>query len=168
MADTIPFHLRIKTNICEALKQIDGTGGYFHDLGNRVFRGQTMFGEDTVLPFVSLIDTPLQAEELPAPLDFSGQKAEADYIVQGFCVRGDPHPDDPADLLASDIMRVLGAERDKYRDFNTLNLKRVLGLRIGQPVVRPPDTHPSEIMCCWIRIGVTYVVPDLTKPLEAI
>lgn len=167
---TVPTRLRVLQKLTSILQEINPTNGYVNDLGvspeheeGCVFRGRVWFGEDDPLPMICILETPLQPEDIPSAPDNPQRQQDYELTVQGF-VEDDPkNPTDPAHYLVADVIRRLAVEKLKNRNFELFDMgDTVIDIRIGSPVVRPPDELSAK---AYFWLPVTLVLAeDLEKP----
>jgi hypothetical protein len=163
-----PLRLRILKALTAALLEITIENGYRHDLGpseqwpnGRVFRGRVVFGAKDPLPMVAILETPLQPEDLPPPPDSELFRGDWDLTIQGYVEDDLENPTDPAHYLAADVIRRLAVEKKKNTDFNLFGMgDDIINLRIGVPVVRPPDELSAKAYF-WLPVAL-----ELTENLE--
>lgn len=153
----VAFQLRALRALTAAIKEITPDNGYLNDLSDftddagdheRVFRGRAWFGEDDVLPMVSILEGTTPAGEVSEPpVDTTSGEYDWEILVQGF-VNDDPaHPTDPAYSLRADVRRRLAVERIRKQvgshQLDPFGMgagkNRITGLVIGTGVVRPAD-----------------------------
>jgi hypothetical protein len=160
-----PFRLRVQRALTESLEVIAIDDGYKHDLDGRVFRGRLMFGDTDPLPMVSIVE-PALPEELRDPLVASAYElGEWPLVLQGWAQDDFANPTDPAHVLLADVKQRLVFERRRAEGEDILGMGGlVTGLKIGQGVVRPPDTTSDKAyFWCSISLGL---VEDLALPYE--
>ena len=158
-----PFRLRVQESLTARLEEIatDHTGGPSFNLAGKVFRGRQYFGDDTTLPFVSILEEPIAAEA-----DFSNDTNEAGVstyalMVQGFVDDNKDNPTDDAHYLMADVkdvlaqIRVDSRETDRVLDFPSI-APTVTAISFGGGVVRPAD-EVSAVAYFWLRVVLTLV-----------
>lgn len=159
MAD--PFRLRLLKKVTEVIASVTPANGYQHDLSTSVFRGRMMFGETDPLPMVSILELPVQPDQLPVPEESSAAHGEFELLIQGFVVDDPLNPTDPAHLLMADVKKALVQE--KTRDDNILGFgTKVTALRIGGGSCRPAD-EVSDKAYFWLPL-ILRIVEDLDDP----
>lgn len=167
-----PRRLRIKRAICRALEEIQpGDGEYFWDLrptdGERhVWRGRVIFGDDTPLPAVTILEVPLQPDQRASSAANPARNGPWELLLQGFVADDLDNPTDPAEYLMADVVaRLAKAKREINQPRGTkgfLNMQYVTDIRIGQGVARPPD-EVSNKAYFWVPITLD-VVEDMSNP----
>lgn len=169
-----PLRLRVQKALTACLEAVTPTNGYTFDLSASVFRGRTLFGETDPLPMVSILEAPEAPDQLPSGSDNTKALGDWDLLLQGFVEDDLANPTDPAHKLAAEVRRALVGERRK-RDLilvdsgNTLGIRgpngvsRVADMKIGAPVVRPPDGEISAKAFFWMRLTLT-LAEDLENP----
>lgn len=153
MAD--PFRLRCITRLQALIAASDSDSnsdvpaeGEFV-LTNAVFIGRDQFGESDPLPMVSILEVPINPEQLPVPPeDSTAHVGDWDLLIQGFVKDDKKNPTRPAYLLSAEVVRRLVLEKkrpavEKQTKGKVitplLGEKGVLNMTIGRPVCRPPD-----------------------------
>jgi hypothetical protein len=159
MAD--PFRLKVQKALTAALGEITVLNGYVNDLEGKIFRGRQYFGEDTEVPFISILEEPIAPEN-----DFEGTDGEAGtstyaLMVQGFAEDDKQNPTDTAHVLLADVKKRLAGIKIASRDTD-----RVLGfpdiaptvttINFGGGVVRPADDI-SAVAYFWLRVSMELV-----------
>jgi hypothetical protein len=158
-----PFRLHVLRQLTACLKQITPAGGYVHDLSNKVYRGRTVFGSETEVPFVSILEVPIPLDQLSAPGDSALSAGGWDLLIQGFVEDDTKNPTDPAHVLMADVRKRLGIERKRVRDFSILGMKEVTDMTIGPGVVRPPDADISSKAYFYLSVTLN-LAEDLEDP----
>lgn len=175
----IPFRLQILRNICDALHEINGEdGGYHNDLRpypapkednpdfiqRRVFRGRVVFGETDPLPMVTILEVPLPPEQSPSAPDNPSRHGGWDLMIQGFVDDDFENPTDPAQFLLADVVKRLALARGRVYDEGVFGYQSIIRLDLGVGVVRPPDEISANAYF-WLPITIT-LVEDLTNPYD--
>lgn len=165
MADE-PLRLRILKAITTCLQEITPDNGYVYDLSESVFRGRTIFGDGDPLPMVSILEPPVDLDQLRVPDGGDTISGPWNLLIQGFVEDEKDNPTDDAHLLLADVKKRLGLEMRKSRDFDLLGLgKHVTRLQLSPGVVRPPDNEVSSN--AYFVLSVTLnVVECLANPYE--
>lgn len=160
-----PFRLRVLDALTDVLKTITPGNGYVHDLSQAVFRGRSIYGENDPLPMVSILETPIDIEQIISPEFSVDSTGDWDLLIQGF-VEDDPeNPTDPAHFLMADVKKALIRERKRRNngDINILNMGGLVDkLNVGAGSVRPSD-EISSVAYFWVRITLR-LVEDLENP----
>ena len=138
MAD--PTKLQIAKGLTAVIQGVDGTGGFVNNLSTSVFRGRTLFGDNDPLPMVSILEAPVQPDQLPPPeKDGPYRESTMNLILQGWVKDDRDNPTDPAYVLAADVVRALMI----YKLANPRNLlglgKQVIEIAIGNTIVQAPN-----------------------------
>lgn len=135
-----PVRLRILKALTLALQQITPANGYYNDLTASVFRGRDYFGQNDELPMVSILEAPLQPEQVVSPRGADVSTGEWDIMIQGWVVDDAENPTDPAHFLMADVKKALGRTRKRGRGQSILDLGNdVIDMNIAGGTVRPPD-----------------------------
>ena len=165
----LTIHKRL-TTLFETITYTDFDSTDFAMTG-RVFRGRGIFGDETPVPAISILESPLPNESTPPPVSGTTAKTIWELVIQGF-VRDDRlNPTEPAHLLLAEVKRVLAEERMKM-DWDVpadgiLGLGRnVLALYIEPGVVRPADELSSKAYF-WLTLRLE-IVEDLADPYGAV
>lgn len=163
MATADPFRLHVLKQLTACLQEITEANGYAHTMTDRVFRGRTIFGQETAVPFLSILEVPIPLDQLRMPGDSALSAGPWDLLVQGF-VKDDPkNPTDPAHLLMADVRKRLGMEKTKILDGTILGMKSVTDMTIGPGVVRPPDADVSSTAYFYLSVTL-HLAEDLEDP----
>ena len=167
-----PVRLRIQRGICRVIAEISPDGGYHYNLRPteeipcRVFRGRVVFGDDDPLPMVSLLQAPIQPDQVPSKGANPSRTGPWELLLQGFVDDDFDNPTDPAEYLLADVQSRLAKEKLKlYDDESTMfGVKGVHDIHIGVGVVRPPDEISAKAYF-WLPITLD-VASDLSKPYQ--
>lgn len=159
-----PFRLTVLKALTATLEQITVANGFQHDLAGRVFRGRMLFTQEDKVPFLSIIEPPGSPDDPEMPPDASGRFTQHPLLIQGFVADDPVNPTDPAYYLLADVQRRLAQERTRSQGYDILGLgERLMGLKIGRGVVRPPDTVVSGDAYFWLPVTLEYA-EDLKNP----
>lgn len=178
-----PKQLRVLKALCTHLEAINPTNldpgnpddedyvpaPYDVDLRDKAFRGKTVFGNDTLPPFLSLLESPQ-----PGMVDAVGfakttRREFWSILLQGFVIDDPVNPTDPAYLLKAQVEQRLSrliatnAEDDPLFPNEYLLGKLIISLTIGQGVVRPPDEKVSSKAFFYIPL-VIEMKTDTSNP----
>lgn len=168
MPNSVPFRLRVLQALTTLLESANPAGGYTFDLNGKVIRGRAYFGEETPLPFISILEAPTALDGVDAST--GGQTTvEWDILLQGF-IQDDPvHPTDQAYYLMADIKKALAQERNKKAGPRMGNSNSILNMQgrvddivIGSGTVRPAD-EISATSYFWLRVTLK-IVEDNSNP----
>lgn len=165
MAWTNPFRLEVQKRLTALLSEITIANGYLVDVGENVFRGRGVFGDETPTPCLSILEVPIPLDQLPPPGDAPLAKGGWELVVQGWVKDDKKNPTDPAHVLMADVKKCLAAEMKKANwdqpEDGILGLGRwVTKLYIGAGVVRPPEEVSAKAYF-WLTITL-----DLAEDLE--
>jgi len=165
-----PVRLEVQKRLSEALGEVTTAAGYQHDLTGRVYRGRVVFGDETALPALSILEAPIPLDQLPSAKDNDSQSGPWELVVQGWVKDDKANPTDPAHVLMADVKQRLARERrksdwDKPED-GILGLGRVVtAMYIGAGVVRPPDEISAKAYF-WLTITLD-IAENMAEPYEA-
>jgi hypothetical protein len=162
---TYPLRLEVQRRLTDLLKTITIANGYHVDIGDNVFRGRGVFGDETPLPALSILEVPIPLDQLPPPQGAPLTSGGWELVVQGWVKDDKLHPTDPAHILLADVKLCLSTEMKKVNWDNPadgiLGLGRsVTKLYIGAGVVRPPEEVSAKAYF-WLTITL-----DLAEDLE--
>lgn len=171
-----PLRLEVMIRLCEMVREITPGNGYISDLSgaegtkaNRVFRGRTIYGDSDPLPMISILESPIPLDQLPAPPASGYSSGGWELMIQGFVEDDKDNPTDKAHVIMADVKRRLAIEskkvsamRDDEGPFGLL--RQVTNIGIGTGVVRPPDEVSAKAYF-WLLI-VLDLVEDITEPYE--
>ena len=170
MADSL--RLRIGKAITAAFQEIDGSPavpgdptkpGWKHDLSATakskvcVFRGRLIYGDKDPLPMISILETPVPADQTINPRDAKEASINWDLLIQGFVQDDKDNPTDPAYELMADVRKRLAMEKQKLNGRNgyAFGFKEISDLIIGSGVVRPPDEVSSKAYF-WVSLSIDF------------
>ena len=162
---TYPLRLEVQHRLTDLLKTISIANGYKVDIGSNVFRGRGVFGDETPLPCLSILEVPLPLDQLRPPEDAPNSSGGWELVVQGWVKDDKANPTDPAHILLADVKQCLAAQMKKVNwdrpEQGILGLGRfVTKLYIGAGVVRPPEEVSAKAYF-WLTITL-----DLAEDLE--
>jgi len=160
-----PFRLRLLKNLTAVLETVTVPGGVAIGPGH-VFRGRNRYGENDLLPLISILESPAPLDPIPSPEGSADSTGPWELLIQGWTDDDKKHPTDPAHVLLAAVKTVLAAERKKVSPRNGNNALGMAGkvtkIEIGPGVVRPPD-DVSDKAYFWLNIFVT-MAEDLDDP----
>lgn len=172
MSAPVPFRLKALKKLTECIQRVTPANGYTNDLSDAVFRGRLAYGDDEVIPMVSLIEPPLAIESLKAQADNISRNGDWDILVQGWVEDDRENPTDPAYLLAAEVTMELAVEKQRKRgrtpDILGLGAgfgdepNGITGMTIGAPVVRPPDETSAR--ACFYILLTLQIAEDTSRP----
>ncbi len=167
-----PFRLQVLDNLVLLIRSIKPANGYQNDLSEeeKVVIGRLFVGDDEPTTMVAINEPPMAIEQNPAAPQNPNRFGEWDILIQGWAPNGDIHPSENAYILAADVCRALALEKQKPsgqpgtgRGPDFLGFAdKILEMRIGAPVVRPPD-ETSALACFYILLTLK-ISEDMTKP----
>lgn len=166
-----PLRLEVLKRMTAVLEEITVVNGYFHDLAGQVHRGRGVYGDETAIPCLSILEAPIPLDQLPSAKDNVSQSGPWELVIQGWVKDDKANPTDPAHVLLADVKRRLALERSKAVNWDDpedgiFGLGRAVDqLYIGPGVVRPPEEISSKAYF-WLTITLD-IVEDMTKPYEA-
>lgn len=165
-----PLRLEVLVRMTAVLEEIMVTNGYRHDLLGHVHRGRGLYGDETAIPCLSILEAPIPLDQLPSARDNVTQSGPWELVVQGWVADDKRNPTDPAHVLLADVKRRLALERKKANWEEPTNGIFGLGrtvdkMYIGPGVVRPPEEISSKAYF-WLTITLD-IVEDMTQPYEA-
>lgn len=164
-----PVRLEVQRRLSAALGEITETAGYKHTLTGNVFRGRVVFGDETPLPSLSILEAPIPLDQLPSAKDNGNQAGPWELVVQGWVKDDKVNPTDPAHVLMADVKQRLALERRKSDwdepEEGILGLGRVVtAMYIGAGVVRPPDEISAKAYF-WLTITLD-IAENMAEPYE--
>jgi hypothetical protein len=172
MSAGIPLRLEILTALTALVETISPINGYINDLSiaGSVVRGRLLIGDSEVLPMVAFNEPPMAIEPLPAASQNPSRDTSWDILIQGWIDDDPAHPCDAAYVLAAEVGQIIALEKTKPSgrpgQGNGPNFfgfgPKIIDLRIGAPVVRPPDTTSKT--ACFYQMLTLQIVEDMTKP----
>lgn len=169
MADSI--RLAVLKEISNAIAaEVTPANGYEFDLTGKVRRGKLRLTQDTVMPLVSILESPNPDLNVERPGGSAGgadeQRDQWIVFLQGWVEDDFDNPTDPAHQLMASVKKSLAKLRDdlvagKYRDRPPgaqSALCAVTNLEIDPGVVRPPN-ELSEKAFFWMHLIIGIVEP---------
>jgi len=166
MAMLKPFRLRVLEALTQCIEGVTLANGYQHDLEGKVFRGRLAFGEDDPLPMIAIIEPPIPIDQLHDTGESANRKGDWDLLIQGFAKDDQYNPTDPAYYLMADVQKALASEKIRgTKNFDILGMgKKVISLRIGTAVVRPPEEQSAK---AYFYMPITLeIAEELDKPFN--
>lgn len=166
---TNPIRLEVLKRMTAALEEITPANGYVHNLAQRVFRGRGVYGDETPLPALSILEAPIPLDQLPSAKDNQNLAGQWELVVQGWVEDDRRNPTDPAQVLLADVKKRLAIERKKVDwdqpEQGIFGLGRsVTALYIGAGVVRPPEEISAKAYF-WLTITLD-MAEDMAEPYE--
>lgn len=166
---TNPIRLEVLKRMTAALEEITPANGYVHNLAQRVFRGRGVYGDETPLPALSILEAPIPLDQLPSAKDNPNLAGQWELVVQGWVEDDRRNPTDPAQVLLADVKKRLAIERKKVDwdqpEQGIFGLGRsVTALYIGAGVVRPPEEISAKAYF-WLTITLD-IAEDMAEPYE--
>lgn len=166
---TNPLRLEVLKRMTAVLEEISTADGYVHDLDARVFRGRGLFGDETPLPALSILEAPIPLDQIPSAKDNGAQSGPWELVVQGWVADDRQNPTDPAQVLLADVKQRLALEKRKVDwdrpEEGIFGLGRfVTAMYIGPGVVRPPEEISSKAYF-WLTITLD-IAEDMANPYE--
>lgn len=164
-----PIRLEIMTRMADALKEITIANGYKVEIGDSVYRGRGVYGDETPLPALSILEAPIPLDQLPSAKNNTSQAGQWELVVQGWVKDDRVNPTDPAHVLLADVKQRLAREKRKSDwdepEDGIFGLGRfVTGLYIGPGVVRPPEEISAKAYF-WLTITLD-IAEDMAEPYE--
>jgi hypothetical protein len=163
-----PTILNVHKRLTGLFETITPANGFRHDMSESVYRGRGVFGDETPIPAISILQAPIPDQPAPQPGSGTEQRSRQELVIQGFVEDDRLNPTDPAHLLLAEVKQVLAIERRKI-DYSggpengILGLGRtVTDLYIGAGVVRPAD-EISDKAYFWLNLTLE-IVEDLADP----
>lgn len=163
MADS--KRLRILKAITAVLQGVNPVNGYGVDLSGSVYRGRTVFGEDTTLPCVSILEA-LNPDREMVTVGGNVDRKQKDrwhLLVQGWVDDDINNPSDPAHNLMAEVRKRLSCIFDDSSN-NFLLGGLIEDAQLEPGVIRPPDETSAKAYF-YMRFVVT-VVEKLSDPFE--
>lgn len=166
---TNPVRLEALLRMTACLEEITVANGYKHDLEKTVFRGRGLYGDETPLPALSILEAPIPLDQLPSPKDNPAQSGPWELVVQGWVKDDRTNPTDPAHVLLADVKKRLAIERRKCDwdepEDGIFGLGRIVtAMYIGPGVVRPPEEISAKAYF-WLTVTLD-IAEDMTEPYE--
>ena len=162
-----PIRLQVLKNMTAMLEEITVANGYVNEMVGRVFRGRGVYGDETPLPALSILEAPIPLDQLPSAKDNTAQTGPWELVVQGWVKDDRANPTDPAHVLLADVKKRFALERrkadwDKPED-GIFGLGRsVTSMYIGAGVVRPPEEISAKAYF-WLTITLD-IAEDMAEP----
>ena len=168
MANTHPFRLEVLRRLTTLLEAIVPSNSDVTIMTDRVHRGRIIFGEETPLPFICIMEPPVPIEQIPQPHGSDSTSGDWDLLIQGFVEDDKKNPTDPAHFLAADVRKALVTHRalNARKDILGFGMKDnvVERITVGAPVVRNSDDISASAYF-WLPVTLK-IVESLEVPLE--
>lgn len=171
MAD--PYRLIVLKRLTALIETMSVADGYPYDLVGRVHRGRTIYGEETNMPFISIIEAPRPGFNNYAGVD-EATATTWDLLLQGYCEDDMKHPSDPLYVFAEAVENVMskavlmlgdGSGRAAFPEWYLLGRDEeettwVHSFQFGPSVVRAPDGTPMTKACFYlpVKLGIAREV----------
>lgn len=145
-----PFRLQVIKAIAAGIAQrVTPANGCVNDLAAASLYGRATYGDNDPLPMANLIEDPREQATSEADAQGGGHEVPWRLLVQGFVEDDDAAPTSPAYVLAAELMVALSeiaaaAEGVLSRE---RKVNRVQRIRVGAPIVRPPDEFSAKAYC---------------------
>lgn len=169
-----PFRLQVLDALTALIRQVSPANDFHHDLSaeETVVRGRLFIGDDEPVPMVAINEPPLAIERVRGAPRNPNDTGEWDILIQGWAKNSlnDYSGTDNAYILAAEVRQVLASEKTKASGRpgsglgnNLLGFgTRISDMRIGAPVVRPPDETSAK--ACFYIVLTLQISEDMTKP----
>ena len=162
-----PIRLEVLIRMSEVLKEITVANGYKVEIGSSVFRGRGVYGDETPLPALSILEAPIPLDQLPSAKDNQALAGRGELVIQGWVKDDRANPTDPAQVLLADVKRRLAIEKKKadwdQPEEGIFGLGRfVTAMYIGPGVVRPPEEISAKAYF-WLTITLD-IAEDMEDP----
>ncbi len=163
-SNQLPIRLLIKKRLTTILSNITPDAGFNHDMKGRVFRGRATFGDNDVVPMISILESPAAIEQMISQADNTGNIGFLELHLQGFLEDDFNNPTDPAHMLMADVKKALALEK-KREDKKILGVEQIMNMEIGGGVVRPPDEISNKAYF-WLTIVLKFY-EDMLKSYDS-
>ncbi len=160
--------LRILKALTAHLQTLTPTADWDFDLTDSVYRGRTVFGDETPLPMVSILDNQRPDIGLFAAEERTKRAEDWILLVQGWVADDKANPTDEAfNFLAaveqklSEVTSTNSQGDPRFPDAYMLS-GLITGLRIGPGIARPPQEGLSSRAFFYLPLTVSLST-DLTN-----
>ncbi len=153
------------------------TRPYALDLRKNVLIGVSVVGQNQKVPFLGILEPPVPTTLFQfAAEEGKLRKEPFQVLIQGFARDDKRQPTVPAYILAAQVIARLGRViATNPRNGNPLypseymlgDPKLIIGLRLGQEIVRPPTANVSPTAFFYLPVVVDMAL-DVTKPYVAV
>lgn len=172
--------LDVMRRLCEHLEGITRANGYEFDLApttdaagvvtRRVYRGRAVFGDDTPIPCLSILEGPIPDRE-PVAVDMEQVVQSQDWVifVQGWTDTVENFPTDACYQLMAAVQRrlaeIISLRASGLPAFPALYKfgDAIVSLGIGPGVVRPPQDQVSSRAFFYLPVVIRLSV-DVSQP----
>lgn len=173
MTDPTPFRIEVLDNLAACIHEIKPTSGYINDLSedDAVQIGRLFIGDDEVVAMVAINEPPMAIEQSKAAPQNPNSFGDWDLLIQGWAENGPDHfVTRNAYILAAEVRQHLALQKKRPDgrpgmgngpNFFGMGPK-ISDMRIGAPVVRPPDETSAK--SCFYMILTLQISEDMTKP----
>lgn len=148
-----PFRLAVIKYITEGIAAaVTPANGCVNDLTGASFYGRSTYGENDPVPMSSLIEDPREQTTVETVVPGGGHKVPWRLLLQGFVEDIHSDPTGPTYVLAAEMMSAVSALAVAAPGSGTVldssrKVNRVQQIRVGAPIVRPPDEFSSKAYC---------------------
>ena len=171
MARPLSVRGQIRQNLVDHLAGITPANGYDHDLTKSVFYGRPIFGNETDVPFLSILPPPrLGTVRTLGESDGKLRRVGTiEWMLQGFVPEDRKNPLAPADALLAEVELRLSEViseangRPTHPSIFRLANRAVKDFRIGQGMSRPPTEKVSPTAFFYLPLEIDFM-NDLSKP----
>lgn len=166
-----PLNVRILHALRDLIAGISIDEGYKHDLTDSVFLGRNVFGDSDPETMVSILEPPVEPDQIPSPDEAKELAGDWNLLIQGFVKDDKANPTEPAYRLLADVRAVLAKERARPGTSRVSSGKAVdlldmdgavTKIDFGRGVVRPPDEISSKAYF-WLNITIS-ITEDMANP----
>ncbi len=152
------------------LETISIDTGFSFDMANSVFRGIAVFGDETALPAISILDNLRPDAGLFAGENLEDRSEDWNLLLQGWVKDDKKNPTDPAYNLMADVEKKLSqvvaidpqSGMAAYPDDYMLD-GLIAGMQIGPGIARPPQADISTRAFFFLPLKVTLAY-DVANP----
>lgn len=171
---TISKQLLILQRLTAHLDGITEDNGYSVNVAGHVYRGRTVFGDESELPALSLIEAPRPDDaSVPAGAEKLKRLEQWVLLLQGWSLDDGDNPTDSvyelkaaAEKRLSEIVVIDGSGRPVNSATHRLG-GLIDSMIIGPGVVRPPQENVSSRAFFYLPLTIGLVV-DLRQPFVTV
>lgn len=164
----ISKRFKLIDTLSKHLGGVNPENDYYYDVKDKVFYGRAIFGSESIVPFLSILEPAKPADLAAAGEDKTRRNVRMDLMVQGFVPDDKVNPLRPAyemmaevELRLSELISTTEGRPDFKDSYRLANLAN--DVLIGQGVARPPTEKVSPTAFFYIPLTVVFT-HDLKQP----
>lgn len=168
MAKPDSYRMRVLKALTAQLERITVANGYDYDLVGKVHRGRALFGSESPVPCLNIIEAPKPAFGIAAGEDGVKRAEMWLLFVQGWVADDKANPTDPAYALMAAVEECLGeVTSEGGSNPSSYLLGGLVGkMKYGPGLCHPPQADLSSKAFFYLPVEVELAY-DVRKPYKA-